>query len=99
LSVGDIRRGGIGRGYSEGTYMHLGRKAEIRMASDTPSPFQLKSISVIVVVIVTACLSPKVKLDIAPMSLMAPAIAAGPTNITKNKNSGTAIEQKLYLLE
>jgi hypothetical protein len=68
LLVGDIRRGGIGRGYSEGTYVHLGRKAEIRMASDTPSPFPLKSISVIVVVIVTACLSPKVKLDIAPLS-------------------------------
>ena len=68
LSVGDIRRGDIGRGDSEGTYVHLGRKAEIIMASDTPSSFPLKSISVIVVVIVTACLSPKVKLDIAPIS-------------------------------
>jgi len=63
-----ILGGNIGRGYSEGTYVHLGRKAEIMMASDTRSPFPLKSISVIVVVIVTACLSPKVKLDIALIS-------------------------------
>jgi hypothetical protein len=50
-----------------GTYVHLGRKAATIWASQEYS-FPLKLASVILVVIVIACLSPKVSVDIALLS-------------------------------
>ena len=54
-----------------GTYVHLGRKAATIWASKGYS-FPLKLASVISVVIVTACLSPKVSVDTALFSYIMP---------------------------
>jgi len=56
-----------------GTYVHLGRNAATIWASEEYS-FPLKLASVISVVIVTACLSPNVSVDIALLSEVVPEV-------------------------